>query len=453
MEAQNTPSRVLLPIGIQNEFFTMSDPRGLRAGHRVNFAFDPSAFRFIAEEQIAQGATRIALDPRSAFSEGAALSAIGLALKSRVDVIDSDARIEKRRLVLLKPIADELTIDLDEIGPMIHESISPRLHTLVNERTSERRGLLESLFTLEGACYHLLLGMHYRLQIDIDLRKAWFATQRLRLASRSPPSSTNLAFIESLLRGYSIENVGGLKLTQKANGSQLAASFEEFLTDETYRQLSEARYALGIPSKVRQAVTASHRLARSLVSKKMFSRLFNYGSRAVSVFTGLPLPNSDIAEAILTDAYLPAIADTRSTITAARSAWSHRLPDPDTSALAISRGGSSQDSIAYPLQRSYEDGTLLVRYDAYDFLEMFRMNGLPRAGDPEVERSFMRYFSKNLNVPTRCAEHRFDIGNAALEVEWSEAEVRFAVRACCEPAATNALAHLLAYDKTRDYSS
>jgi hypothetical protein len=452
MESTANFNRILLPLGIENEFFEVTSGTLRPESGPLNFAYrlDTRGLSFLLEEFISQGALGLALDSHSGFTKD--LHDVSPVLRKRVKAIDREGRIEQQVITVLRPVAEELGIDLAEMGGVyLHTWIGPQMEAIVREEERRRQALLESLFVLHSNCYHLLLGVKHGLQIDIDLPRTWSSIRRLRSGCRSGAARANLAFLQGLCGSYDIELVGCLRAHGTVNNADLVDSFEDFLADETYRQLSAEKYNLGFPSKVKGALSATRRLARRLVRKKKFSRFFDYGSRAISVGTGIPLPNSDIADAIVKKSYLPPIMDLTDPISAARQAWigsgSERIE-----ALSIVAPLLNRRRISFPLEIEFSEGRLVVVYNFFDFTGMYHLNGLPEPDDHDLQKFFGHFFAVNLDPPVECSLHDKLLSTKAVTVEWLGEEVRFEVTACCANAAKLALGAMLAYDKDKDYS-
>jgi len=444
---KNKVGQILLPLGSENEFFEVTSGSFTSGG--LEFRLDTGAFQFLAEEFISQGVLGIAIDPYSAFAEK--LDEVAPVFRRRINVPDKGRKISSQALAVVRPMADELAVDLAPMYPYIHGWIGPQLAALVNEKSPRRQTLLEDVFVLHGFCYHLLLGIKHGLQVDINLRRAWSAVHHLRAACKSQTARANLAFVQSLMSSYSVEYVGCLRALPQANSSELVDNFDEFLADELYRQISVERYRLGLPPVARKALLATRTLARRLIRKKLFARFFDYGTKAVSVGTGIPLPNSEIAGTIAQEAYLPPIVDLTEPISTARQAWAkHRLAGND--AFSVTSPILQRRRVKPPVSMSFSDGILIVTYDFFDFTESFDLTNLPELGDPLLHESFRKYFAVNLDPPSTCSAHSSTIGPEAVKVEWREHEIKFTVGACCEEAAKAGLVTMLAYSQAKDYA-
>jgi hypothetical protein len=430
-------SRLLLPIGAENAFFRITNG-GITEGE-FSFAADDSGFEYIAEEIIGQGATGFAVDALSFFAKPSpATSSI---LLRRVQCLDRRRNVHLKALAVLKPIIDELGTPTNNYGDIVHSWIGPAVVALNEKRDEAERQADHSVFQLYASLYHLLLGIRYHLQIDIDIARTWSAAQRLYSRCHTSEARTNLSFISGLLASYRKTDVGGLVVAVASNTNDLVASFEEFVDDEIYRQFSVERHSLGILIQVKHALSQTKRLARRLIRKKHFARFFSYGVKTVSLAVAAPIPNSELAEVLLSDKYLPPILSLEKSLLRARNAWTTQSPSTVLSfeAEMFQRG----PRVTSPKSRTYLAPELRVTYDIYDFLDMFTFNDLPRPDEPGVRRAFEDYWNANLTSPVRCQLHDTEADISAITVEWTSNELAFRIRTCCEDAAERALITML----------
>jgi hypothetical protein len=70
-----------------------------------------------------------------------------------------------------------------------------------------------------------------------------------------------------------------------------------------------------------QAIPKINKAARRFFERKANKQVIDFGSRAVTVATGMPLPTSSLAESLLADQYLPPVVDLSSAISKAKMNW------------------------------------------------------------------------------------------------------------------------------------
>ena len=76
--------------------------------------------------------------------------------------------------------------------------------------------------------------------------------QRLSRAVQTPASRANLAILEGIFRTYRPYDVASLTFRSDAR-PQLAERFQQFVEDETYREMSRDAGLLGLPAKMTHA--------------------------------------------------------------------------------------------------------------------------------------------------------------------------------------------------------
>ncbi len=276
-------------------------------------------------------------------------------------------------------------------------------------------------------------------QVDVGLERAIVAAECLRRRCKSREATANLAVVRGLLESYSPNEIGGLWLSSAPHGKEIAERFEEFIQDETYRQLSEASFLLGIPARAKRAIDLTHRLAKRVVRKQHFSKFFRYGSRMLAMSEGVPAPSADILEIMLDEAYLPPVADVSQSVEAARRAYSR---ESTTGLLGISSELLRRDSAFSPLRLVYEAGVLEAEYDMTEFLAMYKASFALRE-DERTRSALNRLFFENTQAPFRCPEHGEQIAASDMGVCWNRGSVSFRVAGCCEENSQRALVEML----------
>jgi hypothetical protein len=310
----------------------------------------------------------------------------------------------------------------------------------INEKNLERKKAIEASFTLYTSLYHLMLGIRYRLQIDIDIRHLWSALQRLKLYCTSDASQTNMSFITGLLRAYRLEQVGSVTPKSDCDFDKLIDSFNNFIDDETFRQLSLERNLLGIPANVKKSLNTIRRLGRTLLHTKLFRSMFKYSMTGVAVATHIPTPSSDLAEAVLGSGggYLPPIVPLENHLNRAVERWVEL--GQEFGAIHFENPIATRKRSLRALKKLFRRDVLHVYFDLFDFLEHYEINPIPDAMDPQLQNLFESHVVGRRD--TTCASHGLVISPSALTLRWGET-LRFSVRTCCEEAGLIALSRFL----------
>lgn len=271
---------------------------------------DGSSLAYQIEELIALGAMEIAMEGGpmiEAFRERLSPS-----LRRRVRLIDDGLNCVQRAIAVMSPIAEELSL---EFG-----------HGIIRYKKSLKREIQDAAGTLFVNLHPFLLGVEYELQVDIDLQAMQSSVHLLRQELRNPRGRAFVSVLEGILATYKPISVTATAVRSMAS-DELISLFEEFVQDESYQQLSEQAHKLGYPQRAKRAVTLIGRYAKRLVAKPAFQQVANLSSRGISMATQVPLPNSEMCEALITSGFLPPIVSLRKAMDSAKQLWLTQKPD------------------------------------------------------------------------------------------------------------------------------
>jgi hypothetical protein len=177
--------------------------------------------------------------------------------------------------------------------------------------------LLGKLTTLHSSVHSLALGMKHKLQIDIPLEAARIAITEVRMSTRNPRSSADLATLDAILNSYEATSIEGIRFKAK-NDPRLMEKLkqiveERLMEDDAYWELSRCGCSFGIPRFMRPALVDFGRYSRNLLNHPQFKLLYRAGSRlcqvALKLSAGvkLPLPASGELSELLEQQYFPPI--------------------------------------------------------------------------------------------------------------------------------------------------
>lgn len=438
MAATSTHHRLLLPVGLENSFFAITEELPSQGG-AVPFQMDRNAFRFLAQEVVSQGAVHVVIDSFSSFNKDREL--LGTPLLRRVKAVDHRKQTHADVIRILQPICDELKIDLTDTSSLMHSFVSPLFAEFLDTSDASRRSLIEASFVLYTSLYHLMLGMKHKAQIDIDLAHTWCALQRLRTFCRSDTAQTNISMISGVIRTYKVEAVGEIRAKANYDLQILLDCFSDFIEDETYRQLSIERNLLGVPAYARRSLASIRRLSRDLARSKLFRGVFRYSVGAVAVASHVPSPASEFSDAALAsaDTYLPPIAPLHAHVENAWRRWA--TANPAFTPIFFASPIPLRTPPLNCLESKFEDDVLTILYDVHAFLAHYQFGELPEAHDPRVHAAFSRHIEAK--EPAQCPVHNAPITFEDVTVDWSTWTVAFKVSACCREGSEIAFAHFL----------
>jgi len=268
---------------------------------------DLSSIQFLIEELVSSAVIDIGIPPSTlAFESTARLPAV---LKERVILIDKNFRSIAKLQAIFAPIAEEFGVEFKQRSLILRQS---------GNKVSDP--LLHAIAELYYTLYKFLLGLEYELQIDIDLQSIKKAITILRQFSRSPNSRANLAILSGIFETYKPQTLTSLEFHSVAP-DRLISLFQEFVQDETYRQMSVQAHSLGFPARVQRSLTIIGRLAKKFIIKAPFKQIVNVSSRVISTATHMPVPDAEMAVSLIKKEYLPPIISLKRPIQKAKETW------------------------------------------------------------------------------------------------------------------------------------
>jgi hypothetical protein len=277
---------------------------------RKGAAVDGSSLLFVVEELVSLAVTDIALI--EAYPAADFVDTLPESLKRRIVIIDKRRKCRSRADAILAPMVEEFQVELDGPALLFRGNLS--------------REVQGSIAVIYFYLYTYLLGLENELQIDINLARFKQSISVLRKASRSPEFRATLAILAGILETYSKRSLTTFELRSTAP-DRLVTLFQEFIADETYREMSTHAHFLGFPIHLQRSMTLLGRLAKRLVTKPLFKDLVSLSSKGISTATSLPTPTSEMYETLLKNGYLPPIVSYGGAVQKAREAWALANPD------------------------------------------------------------------------------------------------------------------------------
>ena len=275
---------------------------------------DGSALPYQVEELITLGAIEVAVDA-SDMMAGDFIKSLPTSLKKRVVQVDKRGICRQRVDSLFAPIAEELGIEVNYRGLSYHK------HKL-------DESLPDAVIKVYSDLYQFLVGMEHELQIDIDLWGVIQSLETLREHLRSRDARAVAAILLGVFQTYRTVSIPAL-IFESAAPEQLLKLFEDFVRDETYRHLSMEAHKLGLPTKAKRAINLMGRYVQKLFQRPTVRQIADLSSKGLSVATQIPIPNSDMADALLRKGFLPPIVSLGSAMHRARVFWSKANPEID----------------------------------------------------------------------------------------------------------------------------
>ena len=301
-------NRVYLPIwGFEREYETEYESGWFR---------DVTSFEFIVEALIAHSASQIALQSWGEERDVKLLDHLPKSLRKRIKFIDTDFSALRFAHLVFSPVFEEYHI----------KPFRPGSYALTIPEGLLNEPIQEDIFHSWILLPQFLLGLRYKLEVDIDIGQFRRALSAIRQKSRNPESRANMSILEGILGCYRLGKIEGLRITPSAVKEQ-EESFIRFLEDSDYEELSKANFGLGFPPHFKKYSTRIRHLVRRIVSNDRFPHIFEACSRPLSVATQVPMPSSDLVKTLVPSSYLPPIVSLEPALHEAREAWKHSVGD------------------------------------------------------------------------------------------------------------------------------
>jgi hypothetical protein len=267
------------------------------------YASDYSVIPFLLEEFIALGASEIVIETEE--TREYLSSVLPPAISKRV-ILDHYSSFPAVRSAMA-PITEELGCEMDQ-------------YTISGEAD------IESVFHVSFGLRQLLLGVEHETEVELDVARVLLSLERLSGICRSGDARSTIAVLRGIFQAYKPCTTVDAAVLNPEIADRSIRLFSEFIEDATYREMSSAAHACGIPRKAKRALELFSRAARSLASTSPFKQMLNLGSKAISTATHVPIPDSDAISSLFKKEYLPPVVDMRIPVLAAMQSWDRLKP-------------------------------------------------------------------------------------------------------------------------------
>jgi hypothetical protein len=171
-----------------------------------------------------------------------------------------------------------------------------------------------------------LIALELQTCLHFDLEGNVTRLSKIFSNIRSGEMRANVATLTAILSSYD-QVTHDVPIIYSKAPEELVRRFIEYCEDAHFKNLSKEMHNLGLFERALTAVPKINRAVRRLIEGKRSKQLIDFGSRSISVATGVPLPTSALAESFLREKYLPPIIDLR--IPASRAYLNFRELNPD----------------------------------------------------------------------------------------------------------------------------
>jgi hypothetical protein len=99
---------------------------------------------------------------------------------------------------------------------------------------------------------------------------------------------------------------------------EVTRRFLDLVGNLYYQKLAEEMHMLGFLKTAVRQIPKINKMVRAVFDNTAGKKIADMGSKAITIGTGFPLPDSSFAEALLANRYLPPIVDLQSTLARAK---------------------------------------------------------------------------------------------------------------------------------------
>jgi hypothetical protein len=293
MPSEKKFNRVLLP---QIPFFEEDGPHGVRATGR----FLP----FLLEEFIARGAIEIVIEDAWRYEKE--LPGLPIAMRNYIKITKPTGRYDKTSQKLFEPVFDELGLKA-ESGAVRH----------IRKASEEQKDLVTAAILEFFGLPKFLLALDQQAQLNFGLKNTLANLRLIKMGCRSTEARANISALIGLFSEYRSMRHDALILHSGAP-EDLVRRFLDFSENLYFQKLSEEIHSLGFIRHSIKAVPKINRLVRKIFNNAASRKLVDLGSKAVTIGTKLPVPDSALGEAIFAKQYLPPLINLSAAIVSAQ---------------------------------------------------------------------------------------------------------------------------------------
>ncbi|MBP0905876.1 hypothetical protein ACFSKN_15030 [Mariniflexile gromovii] len=296
-----------------------------KSTEEVIAAKDFSCFAEMIEEYIGFGAVNIVM-PSSA-PEIESLTQMPLLLRERIKIIDDSEEIETVSRVLFN-IRKEFNAKLNEDSNFLK---FPK---------NTDRAIIENLDQLHIDVKKLALGFNHSIQIGFDVNNSINSLREIRKKVSNPISRLTLAQLEGLLNQYKNIEFDALIIPKKDTPRELISIFDKLINDAKYLQYSDTITQLSIPEKRESALVDLRSFSRNISSKKYVQTSWDYVTKLLTVWSGVPVPDSKTIATIIKGKELPQLVNLENAKQRALEMWKNS----NLTTIPLTRSGEPIDS-------------------------------------------------------------------------------------------------------------
>lgn len=255
---------------------------------------DFSGFAQMLEEYICLGAVKIIMP--SSSPEVSTLNQMPTLLRKRIKIVDDSNEIETVNR-LLHNLRQEFNIQTTEETNFLK---FPK---------NTPRDIIRHIDQVHIDIKRLAMGFNHNIQIPLNHNFSLKSMTFLRSKVYNSTSRLILAQLEAILNHYEKVEFEALISQKRDLPSELMSVFDKLINDENYLQYSDAITELSSPLTREIAKLKLKELSRIIASKSYIGKGWDYFTKTITAWKGIPLPESkDLANLINGDS-LPSLVN------------------------------------------------------------------------------------------------------------------------------------------------
>lgn len=253
---------------------------------------DFSCFAHLLEEYIAFGVVNIVI-PNSA-PEVVYLNQMPSLLRKRIKIIDDKNEIETTNRVFFE-LRKEFGVEYSESE-----------HRLIFKKETPKE-LVNLISRVHKDLNRMALGFNNNLKVEVNPKNSIKCLKELRRKTSDKQSRIILAQLEALFKVYTEVIFEAPTPPKDLPPKEIISIFDRLINDKNYLDYSNAINSLSIPSSREIAIVELREIERSIRSSNFFSSGWDYFSKVLKVWTGVPIPDSGTIGSLIKNKSLPSL--------------------------------------------------------------------------------------------------------------------------------------------------
>jgi hypothetical protein len=260
----------------------------------VIIANDYSCFAQMLEEYISYGVTKIAIS--SSSPEIKTLSQMPLILRDRVHILDDSSERETLHRVLFN-LRKEFEVKIDEE------------HDYLKFAKGTEKNIIHNIEHIHTDFKKIAIGFNHGVQTDVNTESLFKSLKFLRSKVTNTETRVLLAEIESLLNQYEKVEFKAITPPKGDTPNELMNLFDRLMNDKNYLVYSDNIQKLSLHDERNETLLKLRELTRILKSKNYIAEGWDYVSKLLKVWTGIPFPESKTIATLFKNKQLPTFVD------------------------------------------------------------------------------------------------------------------------------------------------